>query len=171
LIIFGILAITLPVISSIGMAIVIGWLVILAGVAQLVHAFQSKGVGHTAWKVLVALFYLAAGAYLLGRPALGVAGLALVLGVFLFAEGVADIVAYFSTRKTGTSSWVLVDGIVTLVLGFTIWSRWPLNSSWVIGTLVGISMIMTGMTRFIMALAVRKLASHPVVTPSERRAA
>lgn len=171
LIIFGVFAITLPIVSSIGVAIVIGWLVVFAGLTQLVDSFKSEGIGHLAWKLMVAVFYLAAGAYLVGHPDLGVAGLALGLAIFLFAEGAADIVAYFSARKMGISSWVLVDGIVTLVLGFMIWNRWPLNSLWVIGTLVGISMVMTGMTRFMMALAIRKIASHPIASPLDKRAA
>ena len=77
-------------------------------------------------KILVALLYLAAGAYLLTHPALGVAGFTLALAIFLCAEGVADVVAYFSTRKAGGSSlWMLVDGIITLALGFMIWNQWP----------------------------------------------
>ena len=169
LIIFGVLAIALPLVSSIGIAIVIGWLAIFAGIAQVVHAFQSEGIGHIVWKLAVAVFYLAAGAYLLAYPALGVAGLTLVLGVFLFAEGVADVIAYFSARKSGASAWMLLDGIITLVLGFMIWDRWPFSALWVIGTFVGISMVMTGTTRLMMALAVRKLASH--VSPLQKRAA
>ncbi len=160
LIIFGFLAITLPIVSSIGVAIVIGWLVIFAGIAQLVHAFQSKGIGHILWKILVAIFYLAAGASLIARPAVGVATLTLVLGIFLLAEGIADVVAYFATRKSGSSPWMLLDGIITLVLGFMIWNRWPSGSLWIIGTFVGISMVMTGTTRLMMALAVRRLASR-----------
>jgi uncharacterized membrane protein HdeD (DUF308 family) len=108
---------------------------------------------------------------LIARPALGVAGLTLVLGTFLFAEGVADVIAYFSARKSGASPWMLLDGIVTLVLGFMIWNRWPVGSLWVIGTLVGISMVMTGTTRLMMALAVRNLASHVSDRPLQKRAA
>lgn len=171
LIIFGILAIALPIASSIGIAMVIGWLVLFAGIAQFVHAFQSEGIGHIVWKLVVAVFYIVAGAYLIARPALGAAGLTLVLGTFLFAEGVADVIAYFSARKNGASPWMLLDGIVTLVLGFMIWNRWPVGSLWVIGTLVGISMIMTGTTRLMMALAVRKLASHVSDRPLQKRAA
>jgi uncharacterized membrane protein HdeD (DUF308 family) len=171
LIIFGLLAIALPMVSSIGVALVIGWMVIFAGLAQLVHAFQSTGVGPIVWKVLVALIYLVAGFSLIARPAAGVAGLTLVLGVFLFAEGIADVVSYFATRKSGNSPWMLLDGIITLVLGFLIWNRWPSSSLWVIGTFVGISMVMTGTTRFMMALAVRKLASHLSDTPLQKRAA
>ena len=171
LIVFGLLAIALPMVSSIGVAIVIGWMVIFAGVAQLVHAFQSTGIGHIAWKVLVALIYLAAGVSLIAVPAAGAASLTLVLGVFLFAEGVADVVAYFATRKSGNSPWMLLDGIITLVLGFMIWNHWPSSSLWVIGTLVGISMVMTGTTRFMMALAIRRVASHLSDTPLQKRAA
>jgi uncharacterized membrane protein HdeD (DUF308 family) len=171
LIIFGLLAITLPMATSIGVVIVIGWLVIFDGLAQLVHAFQSKGVGHIVWKLLVAVFYLVAGGYLLASPALGATGLTLVLGIFLFAEGVADIVAYFATRKSGNSPWMLADGVITLILGFMIWNRWPVSSLWVIGTLVGVSMVMTGTTRLMMALAVRKLASRVADSPLRERAA
>lgn len=171
LILFGILAITLPIVSSIGVAIIIGWLVIFDGLAQFFHAFQSKGIGHIVWKLLVAVFYVAAGIYLLTHPALGAAGLALALAIFLFAEGVADVIAYFSTRKSGSSVWVLVDGVVTLALGWMIWNRWPSNSLWVIGTLVGISMVMTGATRLMMALAVRKAVIRPDVRPAEKQAA
>jgi uncharacterized membrane protein HdeD (DUF308 family) len=171
MIIFGVLAITLPIISSLAVAIVIGWLVIFAGAAQLVHAFQSKGIGHIAWKILVAAFYLVAGANLIARPALGAAGLSLVLGIFLIAEGVADVIAYFAMRKSGSSLWMLLDGIITLALGFMIWNHWPSGSLWIIGTFVGISMVMTGITRLMMALAVRKLASDIDDRPLWERAA
>jgi uncharacterized membrane protein HdeD (DUF308 family) len=93
LIIFGILAIALPIASSIGIAMVIGWMVLFAGIAQFVQAFQSEGIGHIVGELVVAVFYIVAGAYLIARPALGAAGLTLVLGTFLFAEGGAYVIA------------------------------------------------------------------------------
>lgn len=157
LVIFGLLAIASPFAASVGIAIVIGWLFLFDGFAQAVHAFQSKGIGHIAWKLMVAILYVTAGIYLIARPALGLAGLTLVLGIVFFAEGIADIVAYFSTRNAGGSGWMLLDGAITLVLGLMIWNRWPSSSLWVIGTLVGMSMLMTGATRLMMASAVRRL--------------
>jgi uncharacterized membrane protein HdeD (DUF308 family) len=171
LIVFGLLAIALPIASSIGVVIVIGWLVIFDGIVQLVHAFQSKGIGHIAWKLLVAVLYLAAGGYLLARPALGVASLTLVLAIFFFAEGVSDVVAYFATRKSGSSPWMLLNGIITLILGVMVWNSWPAGSLWVIGTLVGISMVMTGTTRFMMAWAARRLANRLADNPLRKQAA
>ncbi len=172
LIIFGFLAIASPMAASIGAALVIGWLVLFGGLVQLIHAFQSKGIGHILWKLVVAAFYLAAGAYIIARPALGLAGLTLALAAFFCAAGVVDIIAYFSTRKSGGSAWMLLSGIVTLLLGLTIWSRWPATSLWFLGTLVGISMLMAGTVRLMMALAVRKfLRDSGSSAFHERRAA
>ena len=170
LITFGFLAITLPTATSIGVALVIGWLVLFGGLAQMIHAFfQPKGIGHIVWKLLVAALYVAAGAYLIARPALGLAGLTLALAIFFVAEGVVDVIAYFSTRKSGGSAWMLLDGIVTLVLGLMILNRWPAASLWVLGTLVGISMLMTGITRLMMAVAVRKLLKDRGDSPLHER--
>jgi uncharacterized membrane protein HdeD (DUF308 family) len=48
-----------------------------------------------------------------------------------------------------------MDGIVTLLLGLMIYAQWPSSSVWAIGTLVGVSMIISGVTRVMMSLAVR----------------
>src|SRR5580704_2579211 len=140
LIVFGVLAVILPIVSSIGITILIGWLVAFAGIAQFAHAFQSENVDQTLWMLMLSIYYLTAGAYLLTGPDLGIVGLTLVLGIFLAAEGVANLIVYFSTRNRGGSKWMLLDGVVTLIVAAMIWDRWPLTSWWVIGTLVGISM-------------------------------
>lgn len=160
LIVLGLLAITLPTAGSIGVVKVLAWLIIFDGFAQLVHAFQSEGVGRVAWKVLVSILYLAAGAYLLANPLLGIAGLTLILAIFFFAEGVIDLIAFFSMRRIDRSVWLLLHGIVSLLLGLMIWRRWPSDSIWVIGTIVGISMFISGFSRLFMALEARKHARH-----------
>jgi uncharacterized membrane protein HdeD (DUF308 family) len=160
LIVLGLLAITLPTITSIGVVKVLGWLLIIDGFAQLVHAFQSEGVGRIAWKILVAILYLAGGAYLLANPLLGVAGLTLAVAIFFLAEGVMDMVAYFVSRRHERSAWLLMHGIVSLFLGLIIWRQWPSSSLWLIGTIVGISMFISGFTRLFMALEARKHARY-----------
>jgi uncharacterized membrane protein HdeD (DUF308 family) len=160
LILLGVLAITLPTATSIGAVKVLGWLIIFGGFAQLVHAFQSEGVGRIAWKILVALLYLVGGAYLLANPLLGVAGLTLALAIFFFAEGVMDLLAYFGTQRNDRSGWLLFHGIVSVVFGLIIWTQWPSSSLWVIGTIVGISMFMSGFSRLFMALEARKHARY-----------
>lgn len=156
IIVFGVLAIALPLAASTGIVIVLGWLILFSGGFQLVHAFQSKGAGHILWKVLVAILYLIFAIILLLHPLTGVAVLTLYLAIFFVIEGILDLVAYFQARKAGASAWVLFDAIVTLVLGLMVWRHWPSSSLWVIGTLVGVSMIMTGSTRLMLSLAARR---------------
>jgi uncharacterized membrane protein HdeD (DUF308 family) len=157
LIVFGLLAISLPLATSFGVVIVIGWLIVLSGGFQFIHAFQSKGAGSVFWKLLVATLYLIVGIFFLMHPVIGVAGLTLCLAIFFLAEGVLDLAAYFQNRHAGGSGWLLMDGIVTLILGLLVWRQWPSSSLWVIGTLVGISMIFTGATRLMISLAARRL--------------
>ena len=157
LIVFGFLAILLPFATSWGVVVVIAWLIVFSGGFQFIHAFQSKGIGHILWKLLVAILYLIVGIYFLLNPLLGVAAFTLVLAIFFVLEGVFDLVAYFKARGLPGSGWILFDGIVTLILGLLVWRQWPSSSLWVIGTLVGISMIFTGTTRLMLSLAARKL--------------
>jgi len=67
-----------------------------------------------------------------------------------------DIALYFQARAIHGSSWMLLDGIITLLLGLMIYLQWPSSSAWAIGTLVGVSMIISGVTRLMLSLAVRK---------------
>lgn len=112
------------------------------------------------WKLLVGLAYLLFGGYLILHPVLGVASLTLVLASLFLIEGILDIILFFKMRSLGGSSWVLVDGIVTLALGLMIYLQWPSSSAWAIGILVGVSMIISGVTRVMMSLAVRKATSE-----------
>jgi uncharacterized membrane protein HdeD (DUF308 family) len=157
LIVFGFLAISLPLATSFGVVVVIAWLIVFSGGFQFIHAFQSKGAGSILWKLLVAILYLIVGIYFLMNPVIGVAGFTLALAFFFVAEGVMDLVAYFQHRSARGSGWILLDGIVTLILGLLVWRQWPSSSLWVIGTLVGISMIMTGTTRLMISLAARRV--------------
>ncbi len=158
LIVFGFLAIALPFATSWGVVLVIAWLIVFSGAFQFIHAFQSHGVGHIVWKLLVAILYLIVGIYFLLHPILGVAAFTFALAIFFVVEGVFDLVAYFQARSAAGAGWILFDGIVTLLLGILVWRQWPSSSLWVIGTLVGISMIMTGTTRLMLSLAARRLA-------------
>jgi len=154
----GILAISLPLASSIGIVILLAWLILFAGISHLIFAFHSHSVGGFLWQVLLALIYGAAGIYMLMNPLLGVLSLTLLLAVFLLVEGILELALYFRIRRVRNGGWVLFDGIVTLILGILIWTHWPSSAVWVIGTLVGISLIFSGISRFMLAMAVRHMS-------------
>lgn len=156
LIVFGMLAVGSPFVAAVAVNVVIAWLIVLAGVVHLTLAFSAHGAGSVIWKLLVGVAYLLFGGYMILHPVLGVASLTLVLASLFLIEGVLDIVLFSKMRATRGSSWVLVDGIITLLLGLLIYMQWPTSSAWAIGTLVGVSMIISGITRVMMSLAMRK---------------
>lgn len=156
LIITGMLAVGSPYVAAVAVNIVIAWLIVFAGIFHLILAFHAHGAGSLIWKLLVGLAYLFFGGYLITHPALGVTALTLVLASLFLIEGVLDIVLFFKMRAMRGSGWMLADGIITLLLGLMIYTQWPSSSNWAIGTLVGVSMIISGVTRVMLSLAVRK---------------
>ena len=88
------------------------------------------------------------------------AALTLVIACFLLVYGVFALVLAFQLKPHSGWGWVLFDAIVTILLGVLIWAHWPMNSEWVVGTLVGISFIASGVSRLMLSLAVQKLANR-----------
>ncbi len=158
LIILGMLAVGSPLLAAVAVNVFVAWLLVLAGVVHLSVAFHTREAGSLIWRVLVGLAYLAFGVYLIMHPAVGVATLTLVLASLFLVESVFNIVLFFQVRSLQGSSWLLIDGIITLLLGLMIYMQWPSSSAWAIGTLVGVSMIVSGVTRVMLSLAVRKVA-------------
>ena len=153
MLICGFLAICLPLASGIGLAIVFGWLILLVGVWHLIFAFRSGSFGGVLWQLLLAILYCAAGITILVRPLAGLAFLTLVLAIFMLIEGVFEIALYFSIRRSPNAGWVLFDGFVTLIIAMLIWAHWPLSATWFLGTLVGISLIFSGISRLMLSRA------------------
>ena len=163
MLICGFLAIGLPFASGIGVAIVIGWVLLATGVWHLLFGFRSgSGIGGFLWQLLLAIVYGAAGLMLLFRPLAGLAWLTLVLATFLLIEAVLEFILYFNIRGRVNAGWVLVDAFITLILGILIWARWPSSSIWAIGTLIGISLIFSGISRLMLSSAAPRGAT---VTP------
>ena len=170
LIVLGMAAVGSPFLAAVAVNVAIAWPIVLAGAVHVILAFRAHGAGSMIWKLLVGVAYVCFGVYLILHPVLAVASLTLVLASLFLIEGVLDIVLFVKMRSVGGSTWVLLDGIITLLLGLMIYMQWPSSSAWAIGTLVGVSMIISGVTRVMMSLAVRK-AAQTVSSPSSSLAA
>jgi uncharacterized membrane protein HdeD (DUF308 family) len=97
--------------------------------------------------VLIGLLYLVVGVYMILHPARGLLTLTLLLAAYFVLEGVMELAIYFSLRRAHVAGWFLWDGLITLFLGVLIWAHWPFSSVWALGTIVGISLLMSGITR------------------------
>ena len=155
----GILAIVLPLTVSFGIALVIGCLVLVAGIAHLVFAFQTRSIDGFLWQILVSMLYGVAAICLLVNPLLSVLSLALILAIFLLSEGVLELALFFCLRRFRHSIWVLIDGIGTFILGLLMIRQWPPATPEIIGALIGISLMLSAISRGIFLLTFRALNS------------
>jgi uncharacterized membrane protein HdeD (DUF308 family) len=159
MILAGFLAIALPQVAGITVNLLVAWLLVFSGCAHLVFAWHTRATGGLLWELLLGVLYIFVGTYLLLRPVAGLASLTLALAIYLFAEGVLELILSFVLRPMPGSGWLLFDGVITLILGVMIWRTWPSSTEWVIGTLVGISMLLSGTTRLMLSLAARTVTS------------
>jgi len=158
-ILLGIFAIAEPWTAGLGVTLLVGWLLVIGAVAHFFAAFKGGGAKHVILQLLVGIVYLIGGLYFLTHTIMGVSTLTLLLSGVILAEGVLEIVAYFRLKSVHGASWLLLNGVVTLLLGGLIWFHWPSSSVWAIGTLVGVNLLMTGISRLMVGLAARKLVS------------
>jgi uncharacterized membrane protein HdeD (DUF308 family) len=159
MIIAGLLAIASPLLAGVTVTRLVGWLLLFSGVLHFVYAFRGGGVTAVLWEILLAVVYALAGVYILANTAIGLVSLAFVIAFYLFAESILELAASYMTRHEKGSGWLLFDGILTLLLAIMIWGTWPSSAAWVIGTLVGVSMLFSGISRLMMASAVRRITA------------
>ena len=155
MIIAGIIAMFAPWEAGLVITLVVGWSAIFNGFAQIIFGFRTHGGWHIFLEVVLGIIYIIAGIYLLVHPRVGLLALTLILASFLLVYGIFALALAFRMRPNRGWGWVLFDAIVTILLGVLIWLHWPWNSAWVVGTLFGISIFISGITRLMMTLALR----------------
>ncbi len=157
MIVAGIFAIGAPVIAGVAITAVIGWLLVFSGLLHIAFAWRASGAGAVLWEVLVGIVYGIAGFHLISRPLAGLATLALVIAVYLFFEGTLEFILSFRLRHRSRSGWLMVDGVITLVLAGLVWFTWPASALWIVGVLVGVSMLFSGITRLLLSTSFTEL--------------
>jgi uncharacterized membrane protein HdeD (DUF308 family) len=156
-IIVGVLAIGEPVVAGLAMALLVGWALILGAVAHVIGAFTAGGFGRGVWQLLIAIGYFAGGLYFVTHPLLGLGTLTIFLAIVLCIEAIAELVLFTATRTLPGAGWRLFNALVTALLAIMIFVQWPSSSVWVIGTIVGINLVLTGVTRLMVNSALRQL--------------
>jgi uncharacterized membrane protein HdeD (DUF308 family) len=162
LIIAGLFAILIPSLSGIAITLFFGWAMIISGVTHFIFAFKTHTTGGLLWELLIGAVYLFTGVYLILHPIDALFALTLILACYLFFEGIVEIIQFFQLRPRHGAVWLLIDGIITLILAVMIWRAWPASSVWVVGTLVGVSMIFSGFSRLMLSLAAKRVLSQIV---------
>ncbi|MGZ3767294.1 MAG: HdeD family acid-resistance protein [Mucilaginibacter sp.] len=144
LIILGTTAIIIPQIFTVGIALFLGWLLLIAGIAQVIRAISVISMpGFSLW-LFTGLLQVIIGYFLVTDTLEGVITLTLLLTVLFALEGIVKTYLAFTMRPLGRWSGMLFSGVTSLLLALVVWLGWPGSVSWVLGLLLGINMIFLG---------------------------
>ena len=158
LVILGMVAIIFPLMATIAAKIFLGWLFLIGGVVQVVHAFSTQKWGAFILNLLIGVLYVVAGAYLAFLPLSGILTLTIVLAALFIAEGVLQVIMAFRVRDHGGWGWMLFSGVVAIAVGVLIWMNFPGSAAWALGLLAGVNMITSGWAFIFLATAAGKMA-------------
>jgi len=155
----GVFLIIYPLVTAKITIVLLGWVLILVGVAQFVFALHSQKVGNFFLKVLWGVLFGIVGFFLAFAPAAGVEALTALLGTMLLVQaGLATVMA-FQVKPIEGWGWFLFDAAASFLIGMLILVQWPSSSVWAIGTLVGASVLLGGISRIMIAAKIRSGAS------------
>lgn len=166
----GVLLIAYPLAAATITAILIGSILVIAGVLDIALSLRAHTGGSFIGRLLLGIIYGIGGLLLLFNPLWGVGVLTVVLGIMLFFEaGVATWLA-FSMRPLSGWGWLLFDAVITAILGWLILAHWPSSAVWAIGTLVGVAVLIRGITRIALSAKMRKAVGQAGDVPRPRAA-
>lgn len=160
----GIGAVAFSFAATLTTVLVFGIVLIVAGTAQVINAFLVRSWRGFFVYALVGVLHVLVGGFMAEHPLRAAAVLTLVLAVAFVVGGAARLL-YAATHPAPGRGWLLINGLVTLMLGLSIWQGWPEASLWVIGLLVGIDLAFSGWAWVMLGLAVK--AAGPAA-PAER---
>lgn len=156
LIVLGFISLGASVFTTLATMIFIGSLMIIAGIAQVVHAFYCKKWSGFFVDLAAGILYAVVGFLMVANPGASAVSLTLLIAMFLMFGGVMRIVVAAVDRFPGWG-WHLFHGVVNVLLAFAIWNNWPSSGLWVIGMFVGIDMLINGLSLLMLGLSIRGL--------------
>ncbi len=153
LIVLGVLALIFPVIASFWTTGVIAVLFLVGGVVGWIsNLARSRRMGRWIcfWRLVVSTLFLVAGGSMIanfrdpGEAAEQVVAFALAIGIVFIVEGVVAFFNGLANSGQPGAGWAIANGVITFILGLLIVTLKFWGLLWVLGTLVGISFLFSG---------------------------
>lgn len=154
----GVVFMAKPDILGMGIAALIGFLLIVLGLFRLAFAWVSASWGSTVLQLLVGGLAVAAGVVMLTDPSRGLEVLTVILGIYLLLDGISEVAMSLSLRPVG-GMWLMISGIVSIVLAVMIWRQWPTSGEWALGFLIGIKLLVDGLAILAVGFGIKKATS------------
>ncbi len=140
----GLIALGSVVTATVVSVFVVAVMMIVAGISEVISAFQVKTWGRFVLWMLVGILYVIAGVVTLQNPVLAAVVLTFTLGIALVASGVIRLFLAFSVKSEQSWGWVALSAVITILLGLMILARWPVSSIYILGVFLGVDLVLAG---------------------------
>ena len=157
ILICGILAIAAPYAAGVSLTIAIGVLFAVGGISQVFLGVKAGAMKAGSILVILGLLTALLGFYLITRPVAGLEALTFMLSVYFIMSGIFELLGAMQIRPRPEWRFMLLNGVVSLLLGVMIGLQYPFSGEWVLGTLLGIKLIFSGMSLIIIGRAAKQI--------------
>ena len=152
----GIVALVYPIFSALAVVVLLGWLLIISGIAQGISLIGALKVPHFWLQLLSVVLSVIIGLMFLRNPGQGLFTLTMLLIVYFMVEGISKVIFSLTIRPFPNWTWVLVSGLIGIVAAVFLWSNLPVKAVWLLGFLLGLLLISEGAALGYLAWQVRK---------------
>lgn len=153
----GFVALLFPLVSSVAVIVLLGWLLIISGILQGVSLIGASKVPHFWLQLISVVLSIVIGLMFLNDPGGGLVALTLLLVVFFVVGGMARIVFALTIRPLSDWGWVLASGIIGVFLGIYLFANLPITAAWILGLLFGIQLLSEGAALTYMTWKIRSV--------------
>ncbi|OVE85692.1 HdeD family acid-resistance protein [Natronolimnobius baerhuensis] len=162
----GVLALVVPFATGIALTYILGAALVVGGLIHAGHVFTVGDWTGRLWQLALAAISVAAGVILLANPVIGLVSLTILVIAYLIVDGATEL--WMSLRMAGESGrgWIAASGAVSLVLAAFLWSGFPVDATWLIGAVVGVALVMTGISMVAVAYSGRDMDEDDVTPPA-----
>ena len=151
--IVGLLALSSPLFFSFLIVRFLGLFALISGVISLLVAIFDKDVAPRGLNAVFALVRIGAGLALLYCARSGLNLIMLIFAVYLIVEGIFDIAGALKMREHRGRVFMLINGLITILLGLMVYAHWPSGSAWILGLFFGINLIFNGFSQLMLGLS------------------
>jgi len=146
----GTLSIIMPLVLRLAISLVFGLTILAAGLAHGIVALSFRTRGIFLWRMLVSVAFLVAATCLIAQPDIVPESLGTVIAISFLVEGVAGLAYFVIARTQSGAGWAVANALLTILLASLVcWDR-SRSSAWIQGTIVGVNLIASGLTRIIL---------------------
>lgn len=156
-IVFGIFVLGAPVVASLAVTTVTGFLFLFMGGLQVVGGFSGEGLAEKIFGILMGLLMLFLGWSFVANPLEGTVSLALLVLILFAASGVVRLAFSWRMRSTPYFWPMLISGALSILLAGYIWTNFAAASVSILGIMLGIELLFNGWGLVVLGLFVRKI--------------